>query len=72
MRVYDDKLRPVYFRYYDPRVFRVYLPTCNREELETIFGPAVKFFAESEDADSLIEYSLMEGKLNQRILENQA
>jgi hypothetical protein len=29
------------FRYYDPRVLRVYLPSCRPSELETVFGPVV-------------------------------
>jgi hypothetical protein len=39
--------RLVYFRFYDPRVLRVYLPTCTPEELELIFGPVDYFVMES-------------------------
>ncbi|RJP32384.1 MAG: DUF4123 domain-containing protein [Phycisphaerales bacterium] len=42
----------VYFRFYDPRVFRVYLPTCNEKEMEHVYGP-VKFFG-LEDADGSV------------------
>src|SRR5215813_11554270 len=31
--VNDENGRPLRFRYYDPRVLRLYLPTCNAEEL---------------------------------------
>lgn len=41
--------RTVYFRFYDPRVLRAYLPTCTPEELETIFGPVERYVMESED-----------------------
>ena len=34
----EDGLRMA-FRYYDPRVLRVYLPTLNAQELTTFFGP---------------------------------
>ncbi len=36
--------KTVYFRYYDPRVFRTYLPTCNEEELNVVFGANVERF----------------------------
>jgi hypothetical protein len=49
LMVRDPRGAPLYFRYYDPRVLRVYLPTCNEEEMEAVFGP-VAFFA-MEDAD---------------------
>src|SRR5262249_35128420 len=29
LRVRDEKGKILYFRYYDPRVLRAYLPTCN-------------------------------------------
>ena len=31
--------KQVYFRYYDPRVLRVFLPTCNPDETNRFFGP---------------------------------
>lgn len=36
----------VYFRYYDPRVLSVYLPTCTPEEARLVFGPVEAYFAE--------------------------
>jgi hypothetical protein len=39
----------LYFRYYDPRVLRVYLPTCNEEEVRTLFGPVSAYVVEAED-----------------------
>ncbi len=47
--VYDSDGKPLYFRYYDPRVLRVYLPTCNAEELATVFGPVACYVLEDED-----------------------
>lgn len=60
LMVYTEDAKPLYFRYYDPRVFRVYLPTCNETELKTLFGPVAFFFAEGQ-ADSLIEYTCTKG-----------
>lgn len=47
-RVYLEGDDVVLFRYYDPRVLRTYLPTCNRDEIETFFGKVNSFFAESD------------------------
>lgn len=43
----DDQGKTMYFRYYDPRVLQIYLPTCNEEELREFFGPVVSFIAEN-------------------------
>ncbi len=32
------------FRYYDPRIWRVYLPTCTTSELQTVFGPVKHYW----------------------------
>jgi hypothetical protein len=53
----DEDGNTFYFRYYDPRVLRVYLPTCNASELETIFGPVKYFMVEYEAGEGVIEYS---------------
>ncbi|HEX8408289.1 MAG TPA: DUF4123 domain-containing protein [Thermoanaerobaculia bacterium] len=39
--------RMVFFRFYDPRVLRVYLPTCTAGERETLFGPVDRFIFEN-------------------------
>ena len=44
-RVYLEGDDVVLFRYYDPRVLRTYLPTCNRDEIETFFGKVISFFS---------------------------
>jgi hypothetical protein len=64
--VYDEDGKPIYFRYYDPRVFRVYLPTCNESELATVFGPVSSFYVEGEEPDTLMHYALADGKLVER------
>ena len=61
--VYNEEMEPVYFRYYDPRVFRVYLPTCNAGELDTVFGPVETFCVEDRDPSTLIKYEVMSGRL---------
>ena len=54
--VYSPEGKPLYFRFYDPRVLRTYLPTCTPEELEEIFGPVERFALESPDADAKIRF----------------
>lgn len=42
------------FRYYDPRVLRDFLPTCNTQQLSTIFGPVKKILYENEAATAML------------------
>ena len=60
LMVYDEKGTPLYFRYYDPRVMRVYLPTCNQAELQTLFGPVYLYCVEGKKENQLIEYGCTE------------
>ena len=48
-RVYLEDEKVVLFRYYDPRVLRVILPTYKQHELKFFFGEVKSFIAESED-----------------------
>jgi len=54
--------KEMYFRYYDPRVLRVFLPTCEAPQLKEFFGPVEAFLAENEQG-LLVEYALVDGKL---------
>lgn len=63
--VYDEAGNPMMFRYYDPRVLRKFLPTCNGEELKTFFGSVYTFFAESEDKESLLSFQIENDQLKQ-------
>jgi hypothetical protein len=49
--------KQAYFRYYDPRVLRVYLPTCTFEETDNFFGPIQNYSMEDEDPESLLQFS---------------
>ncbi|MCV2355939.1 DUF4123 domain-containing protein [Paucibacter sp. B2R-40] len=57
LKVQDEDGRRLLFRYYDPRVLRVYLPTCTKAELAQLFGPVVSYFSESEGGSSLLQFS---------------
>lgn len=54
----DDEEQKFYFRFYDPRVLRIYLPTCTADEIRLVFGPVRSFLMESERADQLLRFSL--------------
>src|SRR5262245_7938481 len=49
--------KELYFRFYDPRVLRVYLPTCTPFEAKRFFGPVSVYLMESEDGQAFQEYS---------------
>jgi hypothetical protein len=57
LKVRSEQGQRLYFRYYDPRVLRAYLPTCNREERDFVFGPVNQFLVESEDGKGLLAFS---------------
>jgi hypothetical protein len=48
LMVEDEQKRSLYFRFYDPRVLRVFLPTCLPEEVKAFFGPIQSFLIEGE------------------------
>ncbi|MBJ6761807.1 DUF4123 domain-containing protein [Myxococcaceae bacterium JPH2] len=58
LKVKDEQGRRLYFRYYDPRVMRVYLPTCNEDERQFVFGPLHAWGMESQEGTALLRYSL--------------
>jgi Domain of unknown function (DUF4123) len=66
LTVYDENGKPLSFRYYDPRVLRLYLPTCNTDELKTFFGPVNCFFLEDEDPERMLRYELTTGGLRRK------
>lgn len=49
--------QPLYFRLYDPRILRAFLPACEPQELSAVFGPIVSYLAESERPDGLLAFS---------------
>jgi hypothetical protein len=66
LMIHDSTGKPLYFRYYDPRVLRVYLPTCNAGELNAIFGPVGKYLMEDEQGTAVLSFRNNSGVLAQR------
>lgn len=63
LTVYDEGGNPLLFRFYDPRVFLMYLPTCSELELKNFFGKVSNYFAETENAELLVRYQFSNREL---------
>lgn len=54
----DEERNEYFFRFYDPRVFRTFLPTCREEELREFFGPIAAWIVEADGAPEYGVYTL--------------
>lgn len=61
LMVKDPEGAQVYFRYYDPRVLRTFLPTCSAEETNFVFGPITSYLCESDKPETLFSFGLKDG-----------
>jgi hypothetical protein len=53
--------RKAYFRFYDPRVMRAYLPTCNGQELDHWLRDTLDWFVlEDSDPDIAMHYTRLD------------
>jgi len=57
LKVRTEEGRELYFRFYDPRVLRVFLPTCRPDEVLQLFGPVTRFVVEGTDASKALIFS---------------
>jgi hypothetical protein len=53
----------LYFRFYDPRVLRIFLPTCDAQQLRDVFGPVRHFLMEDADRAYALKFWLQNGVL---------
>lgn len=52
--VYEPETnKPLLFRFYDPRVMNVFLPTCDNKQAQEFFGPVQAWYAETSQGDQL-------------------
>ena len=58
LMVEDEVGRELYFRFYDPRVMRVFLPSCSYTEAATFFGPVDAFLMEDTSPASMLDFRL--------------
>jgi hypothetical protein len=63
VHVYGPNMESLFFRFYDPRVMRNYLPTCPASQLAEFFGPVDFYIAEAEAPARAHAWSLADGKL---------
>lgn len=54
--------RPMLFRFYDPRVLRVFLPSCDPVQLAELFGPVSRYLMEDETPDRLLIFRHSAGR----------
>jgi|SRR5215468_5732596 len=66
--VHDEGGTPMIFRYYDPRVLRSFLPTCNAGELKTFFGKVDTFLAEEKDGNGMSTFEMKDNELKVTLL----
>jgi hypothetical protein len=60
-----DGTGPVMFRFWDPRVFRTYLPLAEPTDLTEWFKDIDRFLVESEDGGGSLVFGLRNGALQQ-------
>ena len=53
LKAMDEDGKVINFRYYDPRILRVYLPTCTDEEIFIFFGDIDIIWVEGEEGEVL-------------------
>ena len=63
--VYDEQATPMFFRFYDPRVLRNFLPTCSADELKTFFGKVAAFYAEDRKGEKISAFRLENDELKE-------
>ncbi len=53
LTVRDETGRRLLFRFYDPRVMRIFLPSCTTDQLGQVFGPVRSWWMEAADGQPL-------------------
>jgi pSer/pThr/pTyr-binding forkhead associated (FHA) protein len=64
--VKTEEGRELYFRFYDPRVLRVFLPTCTPQEIDEFFGQISCYLTEDEEATNLVRFTQTTRGLSQK------
>jgi len=67
LRVESPEGNNLVFRFYDPRVFRVFIPTCDESQLKIIFSEIEYFLLEGEDSAKIINFHLGENGLKSNL-----
>jgi hypothetical protein len=59
--------KELYFRFYDPRVLRIFLPTCDDAQLREFFGPVDCYWLEDENPEMAVRFSFVNSKLMKEV-----
>ena len=59
LEVRTQDRKKLFFRYYDPRVLRTFLPTCDAVQFPQVFGPIQRFDIEAPDSSQLLRFRLI-------------
>lgn len=57
LTVKDPDGEKMYFRYYDPRILKAFLPACNEKELHQLFGPLEAYVVTATESQQLIIFT---------------
>ena len=63
LRVVDAGGNPMFFRFYDPRVFRMVIPQLSSKSRRDFYGSIRRFLVESEQDDALLCFDTATGKV---------
>jgi len=58
--------RELYFRFYDPRVLRAFLPTCTPQELKEFFGSVESYWVEGDQEQLVLQFTREAANLKRR------
>ncbi len=56
------------FRFYDPVVLALFLPTCDAAQRTALFGPSIRFMMEDAQADALLAFELVADDLRRAVI----
>ncbi len=65
-KAHDEHGNPLMFRFYDPRVLRVFLLSCNKQERIETFGPVTCWSMEGEGPKSMTSFTLADGEMRRQ------
>lgn len=63
LKVKNERDKRMFFRFYDPRVLRIFLPTCDKGQLKEFFGPVSFFICEDKESEPALAYCFENGQL---------
>jgi hypothetical protein len=63
LKVKTEDNQELYFRFYDPRVLKIFLPTCDKQQILEFFGPVDSFIVEGETKEEAIVFRQKNGEL---------